>query len=186
MRSIELAHYLITLHKVRVRKSRVLVDHFITILIHLSIRALLGHSFQVRLRLSRVLLGDFIKILILLWIRVLLGHSFQDRLRLTRVLQGYLCIYISHEVHWTRVLLGHHTLSQSSEISRISLPLYNNSLTPKNSRITWPLLSRQTSYNSRISWPLYNNSYTPKNSRITWPLYFKSESGNLTYYLATL
>ena len=74
MRSIELAHYLITLLKVRVRKSR-------------------------------VLLGHIRKILILLGIRVLLGHL---------------------------------TLSQSSEISRISWPLYNNSLTPQNSSITWP------------------------------------------------
>ena len=52
-----LAYYLATLLKVRVRKSRVLVGHFITILILLTIRALLGHSFQDRLRLTRVLLG---------------------------------------------------------------------------------------------------------------------------------
>ena len=52
---VYLAYYLATLLIVRVRKSRVLVGHFITILILLRIRALLGHSFQDRLRLTRVL-----------------------------------------------------------------------------------------------------------------------------------
>ena len=57
LRSIDLAHYLITLLKVRDRKSRVLLGHFIKILILLSIRALLGHTFQDRLRSTRVLRG---------------------------------------------------------------------------------------------------------------------------------
>ena len=53
--------------------------------------------------------------------RVLLGHF----IKILKILR-------------TRALLGHLTLTQSSEISRISWPLYNNSYTPKNSCITWP------------------------------------------------
>ena len=47
--SIQLAYYLATLLKVRVRKSRVLLGHFMKILILLRIRALLGHYFQDRI-----------------------------------------------------------------------------------------------------------------------------------------
>ena len=51
--SYEFAYYLATLLKVRVRKSRALLGHFIKILILLRIRALLGHSFQDRLHKTR-------------------------------------------------------------------------------------------------------------------------------------
>ena len=55
LHSYEFAYYLATLLKVRVRKSRALLGHFIKILTLLRTRALLGHSFQDRLRLTRVL-----------------------------------------------------------------------------------------------------------------------------------
>ena len=47
----------------------------------------------------------------------------------------------------TRALLGHFTLSQSPEISCISWPLYNNSYTPLNSRITRSTYLRSESGN---------------------------------------
>ena len=138
-----------TLLQVRARKSRVLLGHFIKILILLRTRALLGHLTSSQSPEFSRLFVHFIKILILLRIGSLLGDSFQDRVRKSRVLLGhYIKILILLS---TRALLGHLTSSQSTEISRITWPLYENSYTPRNSRITWLLFSGQTSFNSRIT-----------------------------------
>ena len=47
LRCIELVHYFATLLKVTVRESRLLLGHFIKILIIIRIRPLLGHSFRI-------------------------------------------------------------------------------------------------------------------------------------------
>ena len=78
----------------------------------------------------------------------------------------------------TRELLAHLTLTKSSEISRISWPLYKNSYTPKNSRITWPPYFKSEYGNLAHYFATYKNSYTPKYSRITWPLFSRHTSLN--------
>ena len=166
--SENLANYLATLLNVRVRKSRVLLGHFVKFLILLWIRVLL----------VQLTSGQYPKISRITWPPYLKSESenlsyyfdtlFKVRVRKSRVLLGHfrkILILLK-----TRALLGHFTLSQS----------------PKISRITWPPSLKSESGYLGYYLATYKNSYTPKNTRIIWPPYLKSEYGNLAHYLATL
>ena len=72
---MELAHYLSTILKVRVRKFRVLLGHFIKIIILLRIRAVLCRlTLNQSPEISRITWRLYIKIHILLRIRALHCH----------------------------------------------------------------------------------------------------------------
>ena len=166
LRAIDLAHYLSTLLKVRVRKFRVLLGHFIKIIILLRIRALL----------CRLTLSQSPEISRITWppcsksksgnpayyLATLYKNSYtpkNSRITLPPYFvsesgtRAYYLATLYKNSYTLRILalLVHLTLSQSPEISRISWPLSNNSYTPMNSRITWPHFSGLISFNSRIT-----------------------------------
>ena len=185
---IELVHYLVTLLKVRVRKSRALFGHFIKIPTFLGIRALLGLlTLSQSPKRSRITWPLYKNSYTPKYSRIT-WPLFSDQISLISRITRLICIFTSSDVHWTRALLGHLTQSQSPEISCITWPLYKNSYTPRNSRITWPPYLNKTSLISRITrliciytssdvhWTRallghLTPSQSPEISRIIWSLY---------------
>ena len=166
-------HYLATVIKFRVQKSRVLFSDFIKILILLRIRALLVHSFQDRILRTRVSRGHLWIYMSpkIHWTRALLCHnSYGQSPKSSRIIWPHYknsytpknsritCHYFQDRFLRTRVLRGHLATHIRPEVH------WTRSVFSYLTECQIPDISR-------IIRPLYKNSYIPKYSRITWPLF---------------